>query len=516
MTSRNWLPEFCRGARQRAPRRRRTEFLRPRIETLLEERVVPATACNDLFAFAVGANTWKIPYCHNFDLDAPNPDVTRVVIAVHGVDRNAPDYYRYALDAATADGVADHTLIVAPQFLNEADITDNNLADDVLYWNAPWRDGARSSSTAQHRRADRVSSYEVLDDLLTHIADSGNFPYLDTVVVSGHSAGGQFTQRYAATNTEETHLSGDDGLSVRYVPMNPSSYLYLNANRWDPTTQTFTVLDGHAGYNNYPYGLDNVSSPEYYYIANQDPDTIRTQYEQRQVSYLLGDQDIDRNDPNLDRSDAADVQGYVRFERGNIYFAYLQDYYGPDILNYQVRETVPGVAHEGNRMYASAQAAVWIFGVDPHSQPGAFGARAAGLLTPADAAGVVLPAQALPVAAQGHLASPEANKMYASAQAAVWIFGVDSPAAVPDSGYSHVPAPVPAGGAAMAASHGQPGAFGARAAGLLTPADAAGVVLPVQALPVVAHGHLASPEAVRNDRIIDFTFNDPSAIEPAL
>jgi len=458
MTSRHWLDKFWGRfwgrASRRPTRRRRTGFVRPRIETL-EERVVLAVACNDLFAFTVGTNTWKIPYCHNFDLNAPNPDVTRVVIAVHGVNRNAPDYYRYALNAATADGVVDHTLIVAPQFLNEADIVENQLGDDVLYWNAPWRDGARSSSTTQHRRADRVSSYEVLDDLLTHIADSGNFPHLDTVVVSGHSAGGQFTQRYAATNTVEAHLTCDDGLSIRYVPMNPSSYLYLNANRWDPITQTFTVLDGHAGYNNYPYGLDNVSSPEYYYIANQDPDTIRAQYAQRQVSYLLGDQDIDRNDPNLDRSDAADVQGYVRFERGNIYFAYLQDYYGPDILNHQVRETVPGVAHEGNRMYASAQAAVWIFGVAPS-------------------------------------------------------------APVPHLGSSHALAAVPADAAAMAASPGQRGAFGARAPGLLAPADSKGVVLPAQALPVAAQGPLASPKAVHDDRIIDFIFTDPSAIEPAL
>ena len=84
MTSRHWLDKFWGRfwgrASRRPTRRRRTGFVRPRIETL-EERVVLAVACNDLFAFTVGTNTWKIPYCHNFDLDAPNPDVTRVVIA---------------------------------------------------------------------------------------------------------------------------------------------------------------------------------------------------------------------------------------------------------------------------------------------------------------------------------------------------------------------------------------------------------------------------------------------------
>src|SRR5262249_30759927 len=155
--------------------------------------------------------------------------------------------------------------------------------DDVLYWNSPWRDGARSSSTSAHPRADRVSSYTVLDALLSAIADSGNFPNLNTVVVSGHSAGGQLTQRYAAANTGEADLTGDLGLAVRYVPMNPSSYLYLDGRRWDPDAGAFTVPTGVPGYNNYPYGLDNILTPEYAYVASVGPDTIRAQYAQRQV-----------------------------------------------------------------------------------------------------------------------------------------------------------------------------------------------------------------------------------------
>src|SRR5262249_6974086 len=152
-------------------------------------------------------------------LDAPNADVTRVIIAVHGIERAAVFTYDDVLSAAKdgADGADSTSLIIAPQFLNESDIVTYNLPDDYMYWNGPWRDGAQSSSTSAHRRADKVSSFEVVDDLLTGIADSGNFPNLDTVIVSGHSAGGQFVQHYAASSQVEDHLSGDLGLSMRYV-----------------------------------------------------------------------------------------------------------------------------------------------------------------------------------------------------------------------------------------------------------------------------------------------------------
>jgi hypothetical protein len=431
--------------------------------------------CPDLFAFTAGTHTWEVPYCHNFDLAVPNPAVTRVVVAIHGIDRNAVTYYDDALAAAEGDGVAGNTLIVAPQFLNETDVTEHpSLPDDVLYWNSPWRDGARSSSTGAHPRADRVSSYAVLDALLSGIADSGNFPNLDTVVVSGHSAGGQFTQRYAASNTEEAHLTGDLGLAVRYVPMNPSSYLYLDGTRWDADAGAFDVPTGVPGYNDYPYGLDNITTPEYAYVANVGPDTIRAQYAQRQVVYLLGEQDVDRNDPNLDRSPAADLEGYVRFERGNLYFAYVQDYYGPDILNYHGLATVPGLAHMADRMYASTAAATWVFGVSPPP-------RRAGDPAPGRA-----PAPA------------------------------DDPAVAVSLGR---PVGFGAGAAALAGQPGNAPTSAAPAAGArssLAPTGAEAAALPAREVPVPAAGPLVRAKGARAGGASDLGLLGQTAAEPAL
>jgi hypothetical protein len=346
----------------------------PQLEMLESRVALSKFLCGDQFSFAVGTNTYKIPYCHNYALDVPNPDVTRVIIAVHGIERTAVSTYHDVLTAAQdGAGGADRTsLIIAPQFLNESDIVTYKLPDDYMYWNGPWRDGAQSSSTSDHYRADKVSSFEVVDDLLTRIADSGNFPNLATVIVSGHSAGGQFVQHYAATSPVENHLSGDLGLAMRYVTMNPGSYLYLNRERWDPDQGIFDIPTGTPGYNKYPYGLGHVSPTQYPYIANVDKHTIRDQYGQRQVIYILGEQDMG-TDHHLDTSPPAMLQGANRFERGSIFFDYLQDYYGPDILNHQVRETVPGVGHDSTAMYASRAALRWLFdfgGGAPRGNPG--------------------------------------------------------------------------------------------------------------------------------------------------
>jgi hypothetical protein len=159
----------------------------PHLETLESRLVLSPVLCDDVFSFAVGTHTYKIPYSHNQALDVPNSDVTRVIVSVHGIGRDAVTTYGEVLAAAQGGGAgADRTsLIIAPQFLDESDIVTYSLPSDYMYWNLPWRDGAQSSSTSAHRRADKVSSFEVVDDLLKSIADSGNFPNLNTVIVSG-------------------------------------------------------------------------------------------------------------------------------------------------------------------------------------------------------------------------------------------------------------------------------------------------------------------------------------------
>ena len=57
-----------------------------------------------------------------------------------------------------------------------------------------WRSGGMSPSNAE------LSSFDVADELLRTFANKNLFPNLKAIVVTGHSAGGQYATRYAMAN----------------------------------------------------------------------------------------------------------------------------------------------------------------------------------------------------------------------------------------------------------------------------------------------------------------------------
>src|SRR3954454_5901774 len=76
-------------------------------------RASASASCAGTFAIAHLA----LPYCTNRSLRSRDARVRRLVIVVHGTQRNASDYQRFMVDAARAARVRD-ALIVAPHFLD--------------------------------------------------------------------------------------------------------------------------------------------------------------------------------------------------------------------------------------------------------------------------------------------------------------------------------------------------------------------------------------------------------------
>ena len=96
---------------------------------------------------------------------------------------------------------------------------------------ASWEEGEDSVRAAG--RPAPVSSFQVLDDLLRSLDDRQRLPALAGIVLAGHSGGAQLVQRYAVLNNVDGPLRRD-GLALRYVIANPSSYLYLTNERPRP------------------------------------------------------------------------------------------------------------------------------------------------------------------------------------------------------------------------------------------------------------------------------------------
>jgi len=286
------------------------------------------------FPITRDGETLVVPVYASQPLTTPDADVTRAVIAIHGLSRNANDYWGYA--AAGLEGV-NGVLLVAPQFAE----SDDDPASDQLYWaNSDWSQGDQSEGDG---RPWSMSSFGVLDELVASLR--ATFVNLRTVVVTGHSAGGQMTQRYAAA-------SGDPGL--RFVAMNPGSYLYLSPERPAAGGGFAVPKDPPADYDDYKYGLQDLKDTPY--VAAVGAEALRGHYEAARVTYLLGALDTDKEDPDLDVSPPAMLQGAYRLQRGRLFFDYLGFTYGASIYERHTMSEVPGVDHDGERMFGSAAA----------------------------------------------------------------------------------------------------------------------------------------------------------------
>ena len=317
----------------------------------------PDCVCPNRINFTINADKLKIPYCRNISLEYANEDIKQAVIIIHGLNRNAHTYYTNILNAARDHNGADqHTIILAPQFLLERDIENFELSNKILFWsNHGWKQGNKSLSTPDNHRPFRISSFSAIAQIIQRLARPNRFPNLRQITIAGHSAGGQFVNRFAAANQVKP-----DGISLRYIVANPSSYLYFNQERRvEKTLNQFAVPDVSScpNYNKYKYGLEDLNS----YMKAINLDQIRSQYLNKEVIYLLGSEDNRSNSFDLDTSCEAMLQGKERLERGMIYFNYLRHYYGSAILETHKKVIVPGVQHDDFGMFNSESVKPYLF-----------------------------------------------------------------------------------------------------------------------------------------------------------
>jgi pimeloyl-ACP methyl ester carboxylesterase len=260
------------------------------------------------------------------------------VLVLHGVLRDADVYYRTALTAQAAAGQAGQaTIMIAPQFLAGIDADAYHLPDKILRWSPTgWEGGENAVGPVP------VSSFQALDAILARLGDRRLFPNLKQVVVAGHSGGAQVVQRYAIAGQGEAALAAE-GIIVRHVVANPSSYAYFNAERPVPA-----IAASCPGFNDWKYGM-GARPP---WLSALSPSALEQRYVAREVIYLLGTADTNPNHPALDKTCMAEAQGPTRYERGHFYTDTMRARHG-GTPNHKVWD-VPGIGHDGGRMLTSA------------------------------------------------------------------------------------------------------------------------------------------------------------------
>jgi pimeloyl-ACP methyl ester carboxylesterase len=280
----------------------------------------------------------------SFSLAAGDSLVTQAVIVVHGVERNANDYFRNMNEAATLAGRASSTIVIAPQFQTTDDVP---VADEPFWTSSGWRAGDLSSSAGP---LPRVSSYAALDTILARLSDRVRFARLSRIVVVGHSAGGQLLHRYAATSRVAPTIPD---IPIRYIAANPSTWLYLGPER--AAGNTFAIPASAAScadYDDWHYGLQNRNT----YANALTASLLRQNLMTRDVIVMLGTADTLTAD--LDVSCGAELQGARRYQRGLTFMNYMN---AQTPGNGHRLVTVPGVGHSNSAMFASVDGRRAIF-----------------------------------------------------------------------------------------------------------------------------------------------------------
>jgi pimeloyl-ACP methyl ester carboxylesterase len=285
-----------------------------------------------------------------YALDTRNEQITRAAILIHGSGRDADNYYRTAVAAGFLAGALDDTMVISPRIASNAGGTcqDKLAANELSYGCSgdTWRSGGAAVSN------NKLTSFDFADEILRKLARKDVFPNLKAIVVAGHSAGGQFVNRYAMANSVHDTL----GVPVSYVVSNPSSYAYLDSSRPAADGKTFQAYPDAQNcttYDRWPYGLQGRTGG---YTAAISEQQLKKQLAGRPVTYLLGQIDI-LPLGGFDSSCRAMAQGPTRLARGEAFHAYVNQKLGAKHQSV----IVPLCGHNARCMFTSDQAQAILF-----------------------------------------------------------------------------------------------------------------------------------------------------------
>lgn len=331
--------------------------------------ITAARSCAEWVTLAGGPA--KSLIYRNYSLNTKNESVNRALVFVHGAGRDADNYFRTALAAAFLAGALENTIIVSPRFASHTGNCADALDPDEVNWPCSgdsWRSGGAAAGN------DKLTSFDFADEILRKLARKDIFPNLGLIVVAGHSAGGQFVNRYEMANRVGEQLS----VPVRYIASNPSSYAYLDNTR--PNDKAYSVSARAPGYvpavpanasasgssafgtfsdrrdcttwDTWPYGLTNRSG----YTAKLTDEELKKQFAARATTYLVGELDV-LPLGGFDSSCPAMAQGPTRLARGEAYAKYANEKMGA----HHAVVNVPLCGHNARCMFTSEAALPLLF-----------------------------------------------------------------------------------------------------------------------------------------------------------
>lgn len=262
-------------------------------------------------------------------------NLKNAIIVVHGVNRNANDYYSYINNTLKTEDIEQSTILISPYFKNAINANENDF-----YWSSSnWREGQKSSND------NKLSSFEIMDLIIGQLSNKVLFPVLEKIIITGHSSGGLFTDTYGPANKAENN---HPEISFTYIVANSQYLYYPNDFRYNESTNQFYEPSNCIAFNYWPLGYNGRPA----YLQEVSKETFDQQFISRDIINLIGngnDSDGSLNTTNCEMV----LLGSSRYKRGENRFS-MMDYFFSGAHSH-TKTVVNGISHNGQGMYQSPE-----------------------------------------------------------------------------------------------------------------------------------------------------------------
>ncbi len=263
----------------------------------------------------------------SFHIDSTS-EVRGVIITIHGHTRNADDYFDKMVSVVSSHGLKDDIMVISPQF---GTIYEKSTDTD-WYWNTTsWKWGLQSYSAPG---GENVSSFSIIDSILNRLSDKNLFNNLSDVLITGHSSGAAFVHMYSASKENNQYRD----LNIHFAVVNNQYFLHPDSTRLQ-SDGTLSVLENCNTYNQWPYGLENLSP----YMTLIGQEETKNNFYSNKVDYFIAENDTETT--GITSGCQYEVLGSNRYDKNINFMNYLDIHYQNNQHDHSV---IPGLGHTTN------------------------------------------------------------------------------------------------------------------------------------------------------------------------
>ena len=255
-------------------------------------------------------------------------EIKGAIVTIHGHSRNADDYFDKMISIVSGQGLKDEVMVISPKFITLYE----QSTDTDWYWNTTsWKWGLNSYTSSV---GNNVSTFELIDSLLSRLSDKNLFPQLTDIVVTGHSSGAAFVHMYSSTKQNNIY----NNVNLHFSVVNNQYFLHPDSTRLQEDGSV-SVLENCDIYNNWPYGLDALSP----YMDIIGEENSENNFLSNRVDYFIAELDTETGD--ITSGCQYDFLGNNRYEKNMNYKIYMDTVFPNNQHGFTI---IPNLGHTTN------------------------------------------------------------------------------------------------------------------------------------------------------------------------